>query len=390
MNPLPKSFRFKGGHPVFAAGELEDWVLSAELRGVAGDDRRGLRELFSAPPFALQERPHGFVLHFPARLALETLQGRGGLPEGAAELREFLDWFLSGPPLHWRLRSRRLNLAGRTFLMGVVNVTPDSFSDGGRFLEPEKAVEHGCRLVEAGADFLDIGGESTRPGAAPVSAAEERARVVPVIQRLREQVAVPISVDTYKAEVARAALEAGAEIVNDISGFRFDPEMASVVARHGAGAVLMHIRGTPRNMQKNPRYGDVMEAILVSLARSIARAVAGGCAVDQLVVDPGIGFGKRWFDNYDILNRLPELAVLRRPVMVGASRKSFLGKVLGVLPQERLIGTVAAHTWAILQGAQIVRVHDVAEARQAAQIADVLVCRRRGTAPEELEERFHG
>jgi len=369
---------------------LRDWLLSFELRGICQTDMALLQDVIAPHGAGLWRQREGIFLHLPARRTVEALREVKPPSLPITELADFLDWFLSPPPLRWKLRSRELDLSTRTLIMGVVNVTPDSFSDGGQFLDPERAVEHGCHLAEAGADLLDIGGESTRPGAEPVPAEEEKRRILPVIEKLHGRVTVPLSVDTVKAEVARAALEAGAEIVNDISGFHFDPEMPAVVAEFRAGAVVMHIQGSPRDMQKAPHYRDVMEEILGYLAEGLTRGLAAGCQLEQLVVDPGIGFGKRWYDNYDIINRLLELSVLRRPVLIGASRKSFLGKILGVEAPQRLWGTLAAHTWAVLQGARVIRVHDVAEARQAAAVADAFVCRRQGVAPEELEEIFHG
>jgi dihydropteroate synthase len=255
-----------------------------------------------------------------------------------------------------------------TKIMGVVNVTPDSFSDGGLYLDPEAAVAHGRELVEAGAEILDIGGESTRPGAAPVSAEEELRRVVPVVRGLREADA-RISVDTSKAAVAAAALEAGAEIVNDVTALRGDPEMAPLCAERGAGIVLMHMTGDPRTMQDDPRYEDVVAEVKAFLAQRLEAAVGAGIAEERIWLDPGIGFGKTGAHNMELLRRLSELRDLDRPLVVGTSRKSFLGRFDGAPADGRLGGTIASSVLAAGEGAEVLRVHDVAEVRQALTVA---------------------
>ncbi|MBM4036752.1 MAG: dihydropteroate synthase [Planctomycetes bacterium] len=257
--------------------------------------------------------------------------------------------------------------------MGIVNVTPDSFSDGGEFLEADKAIEHGRRLAAEGADILDVGGESTRPGAEPVDAEAECARVLPVIQALAKDLAVPISIDTSKAAVARRSIDAGATIINDVTALRGDPEMAGVAARSGLPLVLMHMQGTPRTMQESPRYDDLMSEIVAYLRASVASAVEAGASEEQLVVDPGLGFGKTLGHNLEILRRLGELRSLGRPILIGPSRKSMIGKVLGAPMSQRAFGTAAAVAYGIARGAHIVRVHDVAAMRQVARMADALV-----------------
>ncbi len=258
--------------------------------------------------------------------------------------------------------------------MGVVNVTPDSFSDGGLHEDEDAAVRQGVALAEAGANLVDVGGESTRPGAAPVDAQEEAARVVPVIRRLAREVDVPISVDTYRASTAAAALDAGARIVNDISALRFDPELGRTATRAGAALVLMHCRGTPRDMQQGVEdaYEDVVAEVRDHLADALARAEAAGVHPEATVVDPGIGFGKTVAHNLALLARLDVLAGLSRPVLVGTSRKSFLGALTGRPVGERLAATVASVTAAVLAGASIVRVHDVAEAVDAVRVAEAV------------------
>ena len=275
-----------------------------------------------------------------------------------------------------RLRSRTLTLGERTLVMGILNVTPDSFSDGGAYLDVQDAVAHALQLERDGADILDVGGESTRPGAAPVPTEEEMRRILVVIQSLRSELRIPISVDTQKAEVAEAALDAGAEVVNDVSGLRSDPRLSQVARRARAPLILMHMRGTPRVMQRGPFARDVMRDVLAGLRNSVARARRAGLRKSQLLLDPGIGFGKKFEQNFEILARLPELARLDCPILVGTSRKAFLGKALAgqggpsTPPEERLLGTAATVTAAILGGAHIVRVHDVAEMVRVARVAD--------------------
>ncbi|MBI3183037.1 MAG: dihydropteroate synthase [Myxococcales bacterium] len=301
------------------------------------------------------------------------------LPELAVGIERAL--LATAVPSPLTIGRTRLVFGERTYLMGVVNVTPDSFSDGGRFLEAPAAIEHGIALARAGADILDVGGESTRPGARKVSADEELSRVLPVIRGLRDRLPeVPISVDTYKARVAREALAAGASMVNDISGFHFDPELPPVVAEAKAACCLMHVRGTPESMQEDPRYEDVVAEVIEYLQEGIARADAAGVELSRLVVDPGIGFGKTVGHNLFLLRRLMDLRVLGRPVLVGTSRKSFLGHLTGGKPPGgRLPATLASvASVAVAFGADIVRVHDVAEAKDALALADALRSAKEG------------
>jgi dihydropteroate synthase len=254
-------------------------------------------------------------------------------------------------------------------IMGVVNVTPDSFSDGGLFLDADNAVAHGERLVEEGADILDLGGESTRPGSEAVPEAEELRRVVPVIERLAG-VEARLSIDTTKLAVARAALGAGATIVNDVSGFRFEPELAGVVADAGADCVLMHMLGEPRTMQEDPRYDDVVADVKAFLEERLRFAVSEGVPEERVWLDPGIGFGKTVEHNLELLRRLGEIAAIGRPVVIGTSRKSFLGRLTGGRPEsERLAGTIATNVLALERGATVFRVHDVAQVKDALDVA---------------------
>jgi dihydropteroate synthase len=265
-----------------------------------------------------------------------------------------------------------LQLSQRTHIMGILNVTPDSFSDGGAYLKPAEAIAQAKRLVAQGADIIDIGGESSRPGAEPVGPEEELARIMPVLQALLGEIPIPISIDTYKAEVAEAALELGAHIINDISGLRFDPRMASVIADYGAAVVIMHIKGSPKDMQQNPVYESLMGEITEYLKQGIELADAAGIKPDQIVIDPGIGFGKTVEHNLQIINRLPELKILDKPILVGPSRKSFIGQVLGLPVDQREEGTAASVSCAILNGAHIVRVHDVERMARVVKITDAI------------------
>lgn len=282
----------------------------------------------------------------------------------------------------------RLVIRGRVFegpgpfFMGIVNVTPDSFSDAGQFADRDVAVTHAERLVADGADMIDVGGESTRPGAADVPAGEELRRVVPVIEALRARgCTIPISVDTRKAEVARAVLAAGADVVNDVTGFA-DPGMAEVVAASGAPAILMHMRGTPADMASRAVYGDVVAEVERELSEAMARAMSRGVREEQIILDPGLGFAKKAAHSVALIAALPRLRRLGRPILVGPSRKSFIGALTGAQPGERLPGTLAAVAACVLSGAEMLRVHDVAAARQAgivaAAIRDASTSRQRG------------
>ena len=276
------------------------------------------------------------------------------------------------------LPSCTLTLGPRTLLMGVLNVTPDSFSDGGKFLDPQSAIEHALEMERAGADLLDIGGESTRPGSTGTAAETELARILPVLEGLRGVLKIPIAVDTRKSQVAEAAVSAGAQIINDVSGLRFDPRIAEVAQRCGVPLILMHMRGDPATMQKGPFARNVMKDVTQGLHSSIRKARAAGVAKSQIVIDPGIGFGKSFEQNYELLRKLPELAKLGYPLLVGTSRKGFLSATLArngkpAPPEERLWATAATVTASILGGAHIVRVHDVAEMAQVARVTDCLI-----------------
>lgn len=265
----------------------------------------------------------------------------------------------------WTIRGSQIPLSDHPLFMGIVNITPDSFSDGGRFLQVDAAVEHALGLVSEGAALLDIGGESTRPGSDPVPIAQELERVIPVISRLATATSVPISVDTCKAEVARQALLAGAQIVNDISGLQFDLEIVNVCREFGAGVVCMHIQGTPRTMQDDPKYENVVEDVFRYFAERLETLTAAGLPAESIVIDPGIGFGKTAEHNLELLAGIPRLRELGRPVLIGHSRKRFVKRVLGRNIDERLYGTIGISLAAAVRGAQVLRVHDVAASRDA-------------------------
>ncbi len=267
----------------------------------------------------------------------------------------------------WQLRDRVLHLDQRCLVMGIVNVTPDSFSDGGRFLDQHAAIEHALKLVAQGADILDLGGESTRPGSQPVPLDEELNRVVPVIEALVKRTTAPLSIDTSKAAVAEACLRAGAHVINDVTGLAGDPGMAEVARRHGAGVVVMHMQGTPATMQVNPAYNDATTDISSFLQLRIESLVGQGIALESIAIDPGIGFGKTFEHNLQLLARLHEFRKLGRPLCLGVSRKGFLGQITGKPRSERLAGSLAAACFALSRHAvQILRVHDVAETRDVA------------------------
>ncbi len=265
-----------------------------------------------------------------------------------------------------------LDLDRKTHVMGILNVTPDSFSDGGRYFEMDKAVEHALAMVRDGADIIDVGGESTRPYSPRLSGDEELDRVIPVIEALKKEVAIPISIDTYKNHVAKKALESGASIINDISALRFDPLMATVAAEAEAPVILMHMKGTPENMQDNPTYKDLIPDILAFLRDAIERAMAAGIRENLIIVDPGIGFGKTFDDNLKIIKELFRFTDLKKPILLGSSNKAFIGHILNKEPQERDTGTMAAIAAGVMNGANIVRVHNVKKAVETVKVIEAI------------------
>jgi len=276
-----------------------------------------------------------------------------------------------------RLPSRTLILGQQTLLMGVLNVTPDSFSEGGLYFNTDAAVARALEIERAGADILDVGGESTRPGSEGISAVEELRRILPVLERIRSRLKIPISVDTSKSLVAEAAAGAGAEIINDVTALGRDPRVAEVARRRKLPLILMHMRGEPRTMQKKPFAHDALRDVAAGLKKAAALARRAGIPKSQIILDPGAGFGKSYQQNFELIARLPELARLGYPLLVGTSRKSFIGRALGGVPEtQRIWGTAATVAASILQGAHIVRVHDVAEMVQVARVTDMILSRK--------------
>jgi dihydropteroate synthase len=304
----------------------------------------------------------------------ELCEASGGLMPGDCragvyrEVRRVLETIEGSPPPPVHYKHKKLEFSRKVHVMGVLNVTPDSFYDGGAYLDPSAAVEHALRMEQCGADIIDVGGESTRPGSDPVPPDVQRERVVPVIEGIRRNSDIWISVDTYSSEVARAAIEAGADMINDISGGRFDPEMPALAAEKGTPIIAMHIRGTPKDMQVAPRYRSLIPDLVEYFETCLERLVEAGVAREKVLIDPGIGFGKTVEHNLLILKGLGELKVLRRPIVLGVSRKSFIGTILGRDADERLWGTVAATVIGGWNGAHVVRVHDVAEVRDAVEM----------------------
>lgn len=293
------------------------------------------------------------------------------LPAVSEQINTAINNYLSVPhPI--KVGKKTLDFKRRTYIMGIVNVTPDSFSDGGKFYNPKKAIEHANKLIDEGADIIDIGGESTRPGAKAVQADEETRRILPVVLALAKHKNILISVDTRKSKVAEAALKSGAHIINDVSALRHDKNMAKVIAKYKAAAVLMHMQGTPADMQDNPKYNDLISDMLADLQASVEIAKKSGILTERIIIDPGIGFGKNLGHNLNIIQRLKEFKALGLPILAGISRKSMIGKILGIPPDQRLAGSIAATVLAIYNGANIIRVHDVFEMKQAAKIVDAI------------------
>jgi len=283
----------------------------------------------------------------------------------------------------FRAREKTFELGRRTWLVGVVNVTPDSFFDGGLYFEPARAIERALALAAEGADIIDIGGESSRPGSSPISAKEEKRRILPVVEVLKQKNGILVSIDTTKAEVAEAALAAGADIINDISAGRFDPRMLPLAAESGAALILMHMKGTPRTMQVAPHYDDLLGEVKAFLRERLEAAESCGVPRENLLLDPGIGFGKKLEHNLALLNNLGALADLERPLVVGISRKSFIGKILKLEAPERLEGTIAAAVVSLLRGASLLRVHDLQAVKRAIAVAEAILSQGFAGTPSE-------
>ncbi|MFQ5835649.1 MAG: dihydropteroate synthase [bacterium] len=294
------------------------------------------------------------------------------LPQVSQQLTELLKNFKKDKFV-LSFKDKKMNLARKVAVMGILNLTPDSFYDGGKYTTQARALRRVEEMVKEGADLIDIGGESTRPGAKEVDQEEEIRRVIPVIRKIKELFEIPVSIDTYKTKVAKRALEAGVDMINDISGLRFDPQLKEAVARSGVPVVLMHIKGTPVDMQNNPRYGSLMGEIISYLSESIRLAQKAGIDLKKIIVDPGIGFGKTSEHNLQILNHLGELRSLGRPILIGVSRKSFIGATLKLPLEERLEGGLAAASLAVMQGAKIIRTHDVKPTRRAVDLTQAII-----------------
>lgn len=289
------------------------------------------------------------------------------------ELAPALSYILEECRLTLEVKERKIDFSSKTYIMGILNVTLDSFTDGGEFFDQEKAIAHALEMVKEGADIIDLGGESTRPGAKPVETEEELRRVIPVIKAIAKETEVMLSIDTTKAKVAEEALLAGADIINDVSALQFDPEMALLVAKAGVPVVLMHMRGTPKTMQSNIHYDDLIAEIVIFLRERISIAEEAGIEREKIIIDPGIGFGKsKERDNFTILRNLEEFKSLGRPILVGPSRKAFLGHLLQLAVKEREEATAAAVAVAIMNGANILRVHDVKKMKRVAQVVDTI------------------
>jgi len=266
-----------------------------------------------------------------------------------------------------------LDFSKKTYIMGILNITNDSFYDGGKYISVDKAVKHALKMADEGADIIDIGGESTRPGAEPISVDEELKRVIPVIENLSKKLSIPISIDTYKAKVAEEAINAGATIINDISGLRFDPLMPEVAGKYKVPVIVMHIKGTPKDMQKNPQYDALIPEITEYLRGSIVLAKQAGVDENMIIIDPGIGFGKLLEHNLQIIKNLKEFTQLGKPILIGVSRKSFIGKILNeASPSERLEGTASSVAISVINGANIIRVHDVGFMSKVVKVADAI------------------
>ena len=362
-------------------------VLAITINGLTTAEAARIHELIGSsasgaglgPAPSVSARPASpeFVLHGAPghlkRLIAEEKSVGGSLANFFQKIDSLLDNHLRSD-YKIDCRGKILDLGIRTSVMGILNATPDSFSDGGLFAAQDRALVHAREMAAAGADIIDIGGESTRPGAEPVSEEEELRRIIPLIEGLASELAIPLSVDTYKASVAEKALAAGASIVNDISGLRFSPDMARVVAAYDAAIIIMHIKGTPRNMQQNPVYSDVVGEVRDYLQEGIELAVKAGIDCEKIMIDPGIGFGKTLEHNLALLNRLDEFRRLGRPIVLGTSRKKFIGTVLGIpLPSQRVDGTAATVALGIERGASVVRVHDVARMVQVARMTDAIL-----------------
>ncbi len=270
------------------------------------------------------------------------------------------------------IKNKEFDFKNKTYTMGILNLTPDSFSDGGSYTDVDSAIERAKKMVEEGVDIIDVGAESTRPGADYIEEEEELRRILPVVERLVSEIDIPISIDTYKSRIAEECIKAGAHIINDIKGLKGDPNMAKIIAKYGVSVIIMHIQGTPKNMQKNPEYDDIIEDIKGSLGESVEIALKAGVSPENIILDPGIGFGKTFRDNLEIIKKLCEFKKLEYPILIGASRKGFIGEILGTPPLDRLEGNLAVAVISAYNGASIIRVHEVKETVRALKMTDAV------------------
>ncbi len=365
---------------------LDHGTAAVAIRGVTKEQASLIRDILGPLPSSLvahasasnhPDKNEVVLAGTPDQLRgfLRALTQEGRMEHLAKKVKTVLDNYLR-TDYKIKCTGTILDLAARTHIMGILNVTPDSFSDGGRYVDADRATGRAREMAAQGADIIDIGGESTRPGARPLSEDEELARIIPVIRQLAHELLTPISVDTYKSAVAEKALAAGASIVNDISGLRFSPDMAKVAADHGAAVVIMHIKGTPRDMQEKPVYADVVSEVASYLEEGVEMALSAGMDREQILIDPGIGFGKTLEHNLTILERLGEFRAIGRPILLGTSRKKFIGTVLDAPEAERrLEGTAATVALGIERGARVMRVHDVAQMVRVARMTDAILKR---------------
>lgn len=343
-------------------------ILKQEMLALGGE------AAVSKETYALQNKKTdvlvlGTIKQYKYLISKLNIQPFSGFKELGQYLNDTLDNYQKIPaPLI--SRSKTFSFGKKCYIVGIVNVTPDSFSDGNKFLKPEMAYEQALKLVDDGADIIDIGGESTRPGSEKISVSLEKKRVLPVIKKLSGKIKAPISIDTYKSGVAQAALDEGAEIINDISGLRFDKKMPALAAKYEAPVIIMHIKGNPKNMQQNPSYSNIFYEITDYFKNSIEIAVKAGVKKEKIIIDPGIGFGKTVEHNLELIKNLSQFKILGRPIMLGTSRKSFIGKILGREIDKRLEGTIASSVSGFINGAQFLRVHDVKSVKMAIKMTE--------------------
>jgi dihydropteroate synthase len=346
-------------------------IIKQEMLALGGDAAIS-KEIYALKNKKTDVLLIGTVKQYKYLISKLDIQPFGGFKKLRLDLKEVLENYQNTPP-PLVSRSKTFSFGKKCYIAGIVNVTPDSFSDGNKFLDPERAYDQALKLIEDGADIIDIGGESTRPGADKVSIYEEKKRIIPVIKKLSGRINIPISIDTYKSGVAQAAIDEGAEIINDISGLRFDKKMPALAAKYEVPVIIMHIKGKPHNMQSNPSYNNIFTEITDYLRNSIEIALKAGIIKEKLIIDPGIGFGKNINNNLELIKGLRQFKILGRPILLGTSRKSFIGKILGLGVEERLEGTIASSVAGFMQGANFLRVHDVRSVKMAIKMTESIL-----------------